>query len=239
MTATDLLWLSPRAAAAEDLPIQPELWWQRHIHYTIQVIFLGFLAWEIVITLPFEVRTWRRDPKHPLIWFYSASRYFGLGGHISNVLLNIASGVTLKYCQHYAFWLPFHDALNHALALPLMMARTWAICGQARSVAAGLVGVYLAALAVAIYGAFTYIGVPFNQVAGLGHYSGGCANDPINNWGAYVFVAWAAVDGLCFALSTGKILVLWRHSGYKTNLQAILLRDGIRECDQLVEAGLD
>ncbi|CAO1612857.1 unnamed protein product [Parajaminaea phylloscopi] len=221
--------LLPRQVDTDRLPANPvssDLWYQKNVHDSIQVFVLGLFFWELVVTLRFEFRLWKKEWKRPTTVLYSVNRYFALATMLINVVLNMQENLTMHDCNRLSPLLPIVDAIGYGLITPLVMMRTWAICAKDKVVGAVLASVYAVAIVISFYASFQYQGIPFSAIPGLGQFSGGCANDPRNAWPGIPFVLWAVIDILCFLLATGKILLLWRNSAIKTSLQKSLLVDG-------------
>lgn len=196
------------------------------VHDSIQVFVLGLFFWELVVTLAFEYRLWKKEWRRPTTYLYSVNRYFALATMLINVVLNMQEGLTLHECERLSALLPLVDAFGYAMITPLVMMRTWAICAKNKMIGGLLIAMYLVAFVISIYASFQYRGVPFSMIPGLGNFTGGCADDPKNAWPGVPFVLWAVIDIACFLFATGKILLLWRNSAIKTSLQKSLLVDG-------------
>ncbi|KAF8993096.1 hypothetical protein BDQ17DRAFT_1546213 [Cyathus striatus] len=191
----------------------------------VQVMTLSVLTWEIVTTLPMEMALYRRGFQ----WTYamlSFSRYYSLACLILDVALNIATGVSLEFCNDVRWVLPFLSSTIQFASVPLLLLRTYAIWGKNKSILPLLIIFWIAPMAIGIYVCTTYSGVPYSLVVGL-DVVGGCANDPHDAVSAAApFIANSIVDSCVLFLTLGRLIHL--KGGTQTSLvRRLLIRDGL------------
>ncbi|KAF9077186.1 hypothetical protein BDP27DRAFT_1311960 [Rhodocollybia butyracea] len=170
----------------------------------IQIMTLGILTWEILVTLPREIFLYRSNGPNKTLLLLSFSRYYTL------ICLAADMVATPDLCHRIRWVLPFLSTTIQFAAIPLLL------------LPAVLVIFWIVPLAIGTFVATTYAGIPYAVFVNL-DVIGGCGNDPTNSLGTVPFILNLVVDSAIFLLTLGR-LVFTRTTA--TTLSRILIRDG-------------
>jgi hypothetical protein len=206
-------------------PIVKSLYVSLNAFKFVQVMTLSVLAWEVISTIPMELRLYRRGIK-PTYLLLSFSRYFAVLSLSLDVAFNIATDVTPEFCERNRYTLALLASIVQFVTVPLLLLRTYAIWGKNKALLPLLFIFWVLPMAIGIYACTTYFGVPNFTFIPI-DIVGGCSAEPHDGLiAASPYIANLIVDSLILFLTLGRLIQLKK--GMQTSfVTRLLIRDGI------------